>query len=43
MLSTENIISTGAVVSTLKAQTIEPKTIQPETFIIPKDYGKFER
>jgi hypothetical protein len=43
MLSTEHIISTGAVVSTLKAQKIESKTINAETFIIPKDYGKFER
>ena len=43
MLSTEHIISTGAVVSTLTAKKIESKTINPETFIIPKDYGKFER
>jgi len=43
MLSTEHVLSTGAVVSTLIAKKIESKTIQPETFVIPKDYGKFER
>ena len=43
VLSTEHVLSTGAVVSTLKAKKIEPKKITPETFIIPKDYGKFER
>ena len=43
MLSTEHVLSTGAVVSTLKAEKIESKTINAETFIIPKDYGKFER
>ncbi len=43
MLSTEYTISTGAVVSKLIAQKIESKTINAETFIIPKDYGKFER
>ena len=43
MLSTEHVLSTGDVVSTLKAEKIESKTINAETFIIPKDYGKFER
>ena len=43
MLSTEHVLSTGDVVSTLKAEKIESKKISPETFIIPKDYGKFER
>ena len=43
VLSTEHVLSTGDVVSTLKAEQIESKKISPETFIIPKDYGKFER
>ena len=43
MLSTEYAISTGNVVSTLKAENIETKKIAAETFVIPKDYGKFER
>ena len=43
MLSTEHVLSTGDVVSTLKAEKIESKTINAETFIIPEDYGKFER
>ena len=43
MLSTEYALSTGNVVSILKAEKIEVKKITPETFIIPKDYGKFER
>ena len=43
MLSTEHVLSTGDVVSTLKAEKIGSKKISPETFIIPKDYGKFER
>jgi len=43
MLSTEHVLSTGDVVSTLKAEKIDSKKISAETFIIPKDYGKFER
>ncbi len=43
VLSTEHVLSTGDVVSTLKAEKIGPKKISAETFIIPKDYGKFER
>ena len=43
MLSIEYAISTGNVVSTLKAESVETKKIAAETFVIPKDYGKFER
>ena len=43
MLSIEYALSTGNVISTLKAEKIETKKIKPETFVIPEDYGKFER
>ena len=43
MLSTEYALSTGSVISTLKAESVEAKKIASETFVIPKDYGKFER
>ena len=43
MLSTEYALSTGNVISTLKAESVEAKKIASETFVIPKDYGKFER
>jgi hypothetical protein len=43
LLSAEHTLSTGAIISTLTAKKIESRTINPETFIIPKDYGKFER
>ena len=43
MLSTEYALSTGNVISTLKAESVEAKKIASETFVIPEDYGKFER
>lgn len=43
LLSAEHTLSTGAIISSLTAKKIESRTINPETFIIPKDYGKFER
>jgi len=43
MVSTEYILSTGDVVSTLKTKKVESRVIKAATFAIPEGYTKFER